>query len=358
MTAVAHDTRRGILWALASSASFAWSGTFARPLLDAGWSVGLVITCRVLIAAVVLAIPAARAMRGQWHLVRSELVSIVLYGTVVVALCQTAYYRAVARMDVGVALLIEYAAPVALLAWLWARHGQRPGRLTALGALVTTVGLVLVINVFSGARMDGIGLAWAFVSMLGAAVYFVLSARPSRLPAIALPAAGMVVGGLLLLAAGATGLTAFHAGASTVHFRSVGVPWFLPLLGIGVISTGVAYALGMVAGQLLGARLMSFVSLVEVVGAVLAAWALLGQTPVPVQLLGGVGILAGVILVKLGEPTESGPQSDRGVVQGHDPLGQGGQLGGDLVGALVGEHVPGLGVDDELRLGESLGHRP
>jgi drug/metabolite transporter (DMT)-like permease len=302
MTSVANDTRRGILWALASSASFAWSGTFARPLLDAGWSVGLVITCRVLIAAAVLAIPAARAMRGRWHLLRTELVTIVLYGTIVVALCQTAYYRAVARMDVGVALLIEYTAPVALLAWLWARHGQRPSRLTALGAVVTTIGLVLVINIFSGARMDGVGLAWAFASMVGAAAYFVLSARPSELPPIVLPAAGMVVGGAVLLAAGAIGLTPMNAGASTVHFRSVAVPWFLPLLGIGVLSTGVAYALGMVAGQLLGARLMSFVSLVEVVGAVLAAWALLGQAPALVQLFGGLSILAGVILVKLGEP--------------------------------------------------------
>lgn len=307
MNAVAHDTRHGILWALASSVSFAWSGTFARPLLDAGWSVGLVITCRVLIAAAVLAIPAARAMRGRWHLLRAEIGTVVVYGVVVVALCQTAYYRAVARMDVGVALLIEFTAPVALLVWLWARHGQRPSRLTALGAVVTTVGLVLVIDLFSGARTDGIGLAWAFASMFGAAVYFVLSARPSHLPGIVLPAAGMVVGAALLLAAGATGLTAFHAGASTVHFRSVGVPWFLPLLGIGVISTGVAYALGMVAGQRLGARLMSFVSLAEVVGAVLAAWALLGQAPSPVQLLGGVGILIGVILVKLGEPAAEGP---------------------------------------------------
>lgn len=304
MTINAHDTRRGILWALASSASFAWSGTFARPLLDAGWSVGLVITCRVLIAAAVLAIPAGRALRGQWHLLREEFPTIFGYGAVVIALCQTAYYQSVARMDVAIALLVEYTAPVALLIWLWARHGHRPSWLTGVGAAVTSGGLVMVINLFSGARLDGLGLAWAFVSMVGAAVYFVLCARPSRLPAIVLPAAGMVVGGLLLLVVGAVGLSSFHAGASTVHFRSVAVPWYLPLVGIGVLSTGVAYALGMVAGQLLGARLMSFVSLAEVVGAVLAAWALLGQQPSPVQLLGGVGILVGVILVKVGEPAD------------------------------------------------------
>ena len=49
---------------------------------------------------------------------------------------------------------------------------------------------------------------------------------------------------------------------------------------------------------LLGA---SFVALLEVVASVLFAWLLPDQLPLPVQLLGGVLILAGVVFVKLGE---------------------------------------------------------
>lgn len=301
MSALANDTRRGLAWALASSLAFAWSGTFARPLLDAGWSVGLVITSRVLIAAAVLGVPALVALRGKWHLVRAELLTVILYGAVVVAMTQTSYYQAVARMDVGVALLIEFTAPVAVLAWLWSRHGQRPSGLTALGALLTVVGLLLVIDIFSGAALDLGGIAWASLSMLGCAFYFVMSARPSQLPPVALAALGMLVGGLILLGLGAAGITTMTAGSATVHFRAAEVPWYLPLAGIGVISTGAAYALGVIGGRLLGARLMSFVSLVEVVGAVVVAWVLLGQQPSPIQILGGAGILAGVVLVKLGE---------------------------------------------------------
>ena len=55
------------------------------------------------------------------------------YGLVAVAGCQLAYFKAVAHMQVGVALLIEYTAPVAVVGWLWLRRGQRPGRLTVLG---------------------------------------------------------------------------------------------------------------------------------------------------------------------------------------------------------------------------------
>ena len=53
---------------------------------------------------------------------------------------------------------------------------------------------------------------------------------------------------------------------------------------------------------MLGSRLASFVALAEVVAALLFGWLLLGQLPGPLQALGGVLVLAGVVVVKLGEP--------------------------------------------------------
>ncbi len=51
----------------------------------------------------------------------------------------------------------------------------------------------------------------------------------------------------------------------------------------------------------------SFAALLEVLFAVVFAWLLLGQLPHLVQLVGGLLVLAGVVLVKLGEPTADGP---------------------------------------------------
>jgi drug/metabolite transporter (DMT)-like permease len=93
-----------------------------------------------------------------------------------------------------------------------------------------------------------------------------------------------------------------HASTASVHFREVTVPFWLPLVLVGVVATAVAYLSGIHGSRLLGSRLASFVALLEVVAALVAAWALLGQQPDPVQAFGGLGILAGVILVKLGEP--------------------------------------------------------
>jgi len=66
-----------------------------------------------------------------------------------------------------------------------------------------------------------------------------------------------------------------------------------------LVSTSAAYLLGIAGGARLGSRVSSFVGLLEVLFAVLAAWVLLGDLPAPIQLVGGVLILAGVVLVKL-----------------------------------------------------------
>ena len=79
------------------------------------------------------------------------------------------------------------------------------------------------------------------------------------------------------------------------------MPWWLPLLGLGVVTAGLAYCFGIAASVRLGSRLSSFVALLEVVAGVTFAWLLLDQLPGPLQLAGGALIVAGVIVVKLGE---------------------------------------------------------
>ncbi|HEX8931124.1 MAG TPA: EamA/RhaT family transporter, partial [Actinomycetota bacterium] len=58
-------TGLGLALALLSAATFGTSGTFARSLIDAGWSAGSAVAARVGIAAVILAVPAALALRGR-----------------------------------------------------------------------------------------------------------------------------------------------------------------------------------------------------------------------------------------------------------------------------------------------------
>ena len=121
---------------------------------------------------------------------------ILVYGAVAVAGAQFCYFSAVQHMQVGPALLIEYTAPAAVVVWMWLRHGQRPGPVTLVGAGLAALGLVLVLDLLSGADLSLAGVLWALAAMVGAATYFVISAdEDNGLPPMALAAGGLVVGG-------------------------------------------------------------------------------------------------------------------------------------------------------------------
>ncbi len=311
MATLTHDSelaadsraRAGLAFAVLAAASFGLSGALAAGLLDAGWSPAALVMCRIGVGAVALAGPAVVALRGRWYLVRANAGFLLAFGLVAVAGCQFAYFNAVERLPVAVAILIEYAAPVAVVCWLWARHRQAPSRLTVAGAAVAIAGLLLVLNVFSVDSVDGIGVLWALGGMVGCAFFFVVSAgEDNGLPPIVLAAGGLTVGTIALGLAGLVGIVPMAASAGDATYNDASVPWWLPVLALGVVTAAVSYVTGIVASRALGPRLASFLGLLEVLFSVIFAWLLLGQLPGWVQLLGGVLLLGGVIVVRAGEP--------------------------------------------------------
>lgn len=297
----------GLTFAVLSAVSFSLSGPLARGLLDTGWSPGAVVTARIAVAAVIVVPFAALSLRGRWNLLRRNGVLITTYGVLAVAGAQFCYFSAVARLQVGPALLIEYTAPAAVVVWLWLRHGQRPGTLTLAGTGIAALGLVAVLDLFSGAELDAVGVLWALGAMVGASAYFVLSAdEENGLPPLALAGGGLLVAAVLLGVLGAVGALPLEAGAGDALYGGRTVAWFWPLVGLGVVTAAFAYVTGIAAGRRLGPRFASFVALLEVVLAVVFAWVLLGELPRPVQLAGGLLVLVGVVVVKLGERAVAG----------------------------------------------------
>ncbi len=310
MTTMTHDgsearsssTSSGLAFAVVSAMTFALSGTLARGLLDSGWTAGSAVAARIAIAAVVLVVPGVLALRGRWHLLRSNGLLVTAYGVAAVAGAQLCYFYAVSYMQVSVALLIEYTAPVAVVLWLWLRHGNRPHRLTVAGAILAALGLVLVLDVISGADLNAVGVAWALGAMVGAATYFVIGGDTENgLPPITLAAAGLVVGGTVLLVAGLVGLLPMRFTTVDVSYDGLVVSWWVPVLALGLVTAAVAYVTGIEAARRLGSRLASFIALFEVLMALVFAWVLLDELPRAMQLFGGLLVLAGVVVVKLGE---------------------------------------------------------
>ena len=314
MTALTHDSAparaavhspqmsAGLLFALVSAASFGLSGSLGKGLIDAGWSPGSAVMVRLIGAVAVLAVPAYIALRGRWGILRRNIGFLTGYGASAVAAAQLCFFNAVAHMPVGVALLIEYTAPVAVVGWMWLRHGHVPSRLTLLGGLVAIVGLVLLLDLGPGTTVTTAGVLWSLGAMTGAAAYFVLSADEStELPPMALAAGGLLVGGALIGVAALAGIVPLAATTAAVELAGTSLPWWVPVVGLATVTAALAYSSGIAAIRRLGSRLASFVALIEVVMAVLFAWLLLSQVPLRVQVVGGALVLAGIVVVKAGE---------------------------------------------------------
>ncbi|WP_372969042.1 DMT family transporter [Microbacterium sp.] len=298
-----HGVRFGLPLAIGAAFAFGMSGAWARGLIDAGWTPGAAVTARVWVAALVLLVPTVISLRGRWGALRKNAGMVAAYGLLAVTATQLCYFQAVAVMDVGLALLIEYTAPIAVILWLWLRRGERPSRRSVIGAAIAFVGLVLMLDIVTGAEVNVAGILWALAAMVGAATYFLLSAKADTgLPPIALAGGGLLLGAIALTIAGFVGILPIAWTTDDITYRFGTVPWFVPVLAIGLIATALAYVLGIASTRMLGSRLASFVALAEVVAALLFGWLLLGQLPDLLQALGGALVLVGVVVVKLGEP--------------------------------------------------------
>lgn len=303
----------GLGLAVLSAATFGTSGSFASSLIDAGWTPGAAVFARVVVAAVLLTVPALLQLRTQRVSARAAR-TVVLYAVVAVAGAQLCYFNAVAHLSVAVALLLEYSGILLVIGWGWARHGHRPQRLTILGGVLALGGLVLVLDLVGSHHVDMTGVLWGLGAACGLAAYFVIvSETEDALPPLAVAWGGLAIGALVLGVAAISGGLSLHATYSDVTLLNSRISWIVPVLGLAVVAGVVAYLTGIAAARMLGAKLASFVGLTEVMFAVVFAWLLLDQRLDVVQLAGGVLVVGGIALVRLDEM-----RLRDGVVRAHD----------------------------------------
>ncbi|MCE1179120.1 MAG: DMT family transporter [Micrococcales bacterium] len=308
--AAAGHPALGLWMALLSAFVFASAGPFGKALMQSGWSPGAVVTGRVGLAALILLPATVHALRGDLALLRRGLPVMAAYGVVAVAGCQLAYMTAVRHLSVGVALLLEYLAPVLLVGFAWARTRRAPSALTVGGVALSMAGLVCVLDLTGAKDVSGVGVLAGLVAALCLSVFFLISAHDTTgLPPIALAGGGLMVGAVGLALCGLLRVVPMAASTRAVQVGALHIPWWLALLELALLAAALAYATGIIAARLLGSTVASFVGLTEVLFAVLIAWLVLGEVPGVLQAIGGLLMLGGVAAVRLDEARRGEPVS-------------------------------------------------
>ncbi|TRW81683.1 EamA family transporter [Mycolicibacterium sp. 018/SC-01/001] len=310
--------RSGLLLAVASAFSFGCSGPFGKALMTAGWSPTAAVTARLAGGALAMAVFATVAHPGWLREAGRHLRTVVAYGLIPIAGAQLFYYNAVAHLTVGVALLLEYTAPILVVGWLWATTRRRPSALTLSGVVLAIAGITAVLGLvgpsgLSSVDFDLVGVAFGLAAAICAACYFLMSENVSGpdsdqdggsgggLHPITLATAGLFVGAAAVALIGVCGVMPMRFTANDTVVAGMTTSWVVPVVALALFPTAIAYTLGIVSIARLKPRFASLVGLSEVMFAVLAAWILVGEAVTATQAVGGVIVLAGLALARQGD---------------------------------------------------------
>lgn len=315
-TAPANQFRVGLALALASALTFGCSGPLAKSLIESGWTPTAAVTARLAGGALAMAVFASVIHRSWIREAVQHWRTVVAYGVIPVAGAQWCYFNAVSHLSVGVALLLEYTAPLLVVGWVWAITRRRPSNLTIVGVILAIVGIMLVLGLiqrggFAATHINLIGVGWGLAAAVCAACYFVMSDKVTAddgagggLNPITLAAGGLVVGAMTVATLGFSGVMPMTFTTSDAVIAGFTTSWVVPVLALALVPTAIAYTLGIMGISRLRPRFASLVGLSEVLFAVLIAWALLGEAMTATQAIGGIVVLAGLALARQGDRSE------------------------------------------------------
>ncbi|MFB9706823.1 DMT family transporter [Streptosporangium nondiastaticum] len=301
--------RAALSIAVASSCSFAFSGTMAKYLADGGLSPMESVWVRMAGSALLLLGVLALVRPGALRIPRSRLPFFVVYAVVAVAGVQALYFAAITRLPVGVTLLIEYTSPVLVVLWVRFVRRVRLPRAAYLGAVVAAVGLAVVVEVWAGLALDPLGLLLAFAAAACCAGYFLLSdGFGDDIDPLGLIGWGLFGAAVALVPLSRPWDIPWRAFTRTADAGGgLALPVWAATLWLIVIATVAAYVLGVIAIRRLSAAVGSTVATLEVIIGAVVAWVLAGEALGFFQIAGGLVVLAGAYLAQ--RATDDLPQA-------------------------------------------------
>lgn len=294
---------------VAAASLWAVNGVVAKVILQSGVSTFRLAEARCAGGMLLFFAAAAITRRQGLRLRLRELPLMLAFGVLGLALVQFFYFVAIERLDIGVALVLQYLAPVWVA--LWARfYVHEPVRRRLwYGLALALAGLALVVEIWGDGELNGIGVGACLLASVAYAAYILLAERSL--------AGGRDV--LSLLAWGFLFATLFWSVAQPWWSFPVDVlddtvsllgrlddsslPLWILLVLLLVMGTFVPFILMVGALHHVPATRVTVIAMIEPLVAAIAAFAWLGESLGPAQIVGGLLVLAGVGLAQTARGT-------------------------------------------------------
>ncbi len=317
LTQTATHRRPGVGFALVGlgAALFIVNAGVSRVVLRAGVAPVELTTIRISGTAVALLLGALLLDRSALRPPEGRMALLLLvHGLVGVAALQWTYFVAIDRLPVGLALLLEYQAP--LIVVLWARFVQHEvvRRRVWFGLGMALLGLAMATGILGGElAFDATGLAAGLAAAVCFATYFLVGEHgvaeiaPLRVMLWSFTVATVAMNVVAPVWQFPAGLLA--GDASLLGRLSEFVVPLAVLVGwVIVLGTLVPFGVEIMALRHLPAATVTMVAMLEPVGVAALGWIWFGEE---LGLVAGIGcalVLAGIVAAQTGRAPHSLPE--------------------------------------------------
>ncbi len=299
----AASPRRGLLYVTLAALLFAVNASVSKVVLEAGVDPARLTAVRCAGVALALGLVLLVAAPSRLRVSARELPALIVLGFAGAAMVQWLYFVAIDRLPVGIALLLEFTAPVLVAVYTRVVRREDVRRRTWLAIALAFGGLALVARVWRDTGLDPIGIAAGLGAAACLATYFLVGGHTAATRDPASLTFYMFAFGALFWAV-AQPWWSFESAefASTTSllgvWDEVALPVWMGIAWVILLGTLAPYSLNLAALRHVPPTIVGAVGMCEPVVAAAVAWAWLGQALRPVQIVGGAIVLAGVALAQ------------------------------------------------------------
>lgn len=289
---------RGVLYALVAGVALGTLGPVSNLAYSAGMGSATFAALRATLGALVLVAFIRATGHRTWSLSRLGSRDRMLLGLTAVAqaMLSVSIFAAYGAMPVAAVLAVYFCYPLLVAGASIALGRERLTLSRALGLVVASTGLVVVLlgGAEAGVQISLVGVALAGIAAVCQAGYLVISRSGySRLPSD--QASAVILGG----AAALIWLVALplDIAAGNLHWVTSVTAWLA--IGVaGLVGAAVAKVFVLRAVRRVGGTRASVLMLSEPLAGVALAAVLLGQGLTAWQAVGGIGVLVGAVLAQ------------------------------------------------------------
>jgi drug/metabolite transporter (DMT)-like permease len=299
-------TRRPVLgYAMVLAATCLWgvNGTVSKGILSAGLSSPRLTEVRSTGAAVALGAALLLAQPWRLRVRRGELRFLVTFGILGLALVQWLYFFAIHRLEIGIALLIQYTAPVLIALWARFVAKERVRRRIWVALILALAGLSLVVELWQGFSLDALGTVAALGASVAFALYILLAEHAVELrDPVSLLCLGFAIAAAFW--AVVQPWWSFPTGVIDDDVQLEGAlvstttPVWLLMVTMIVLGTILPFLLLVGALRHISATRVALTAMFEPVAGAVVAYAWLGEELSSLQIAGGAVVLAGILIAQ------------------------------------------------------------